>query len=198
MTQSWPRIFLIGGSAEKSSYIRANLELLQEIFRDCSAQPYLWDLSECSLPLFSPSWRETLQPQEMLLIEEFILQADQADAFVLGSPVYHNSFSGILKNALDTLARQHFYHKPVALVSNGYSDRTACVPCEHLRSVVKELSAIAIPTQMITLPADFISRESQYVMVNASLRERFWQLAQELLYFTRLLRSVGASQTSIY
>lgn len=192
MAQSLPRIFLIAGSAEKSSYIRACLEKLVEIFRDCGAQPYLWDLSESALPLFCPS-----PQQDTLLIQEFIQQADQADAFVLGSPVYHNSFSGILKNSLDMLSRQHFYHKPVALVSNGYSDRTASVPCEHLRSVVKELSAIAIPMQMVTVPSDFISLNNQFVLTNSSLLERFWQIARELLYFTYLLRHVEQSQVSL-
>jgi len=198
MAQSLPRIFLIAGSAEKSSYIRVCLEKLAEIFRDCGAQPYLWDLSESALPLFSPSRCETSQQQETLLIREFIQQADQADAFVLGSPVYHNSFSGILKNSLDTLSRQHFYHKPVALVSNGYSDRTASVPCEHLRSVVKELSAIAIPMQMVTVPSDFISLDNQYVLTNTSLLERFWQIARELLYFTNLLRDVEQPHVSLF
>jgi azobenzene reductase len=197
MAQSLPRIFLIAGSAEKSSYVRVSLDTLTEIFRDCGAQPYLWDLSESSLPLFSPSRCAESQQQETLLIEQFIQQADQADAFVLGSPVYHNSFSGILKNSLDTLSRQHFYHKPVALVSNGYSDRTASVPCEHLRSVVKELSAITIPMQMVTVPSDFISRDDHYVLTNTSLLERCWQLVKELLYFTNLLRDVGQSQVSV-
>ena len=198
MTQSLPRIFLIAGSAEKSSYIRVSLDMLTEIFLDCGAQPYLWDLSEASLPLFRPSRHAEAQQQETLLIEEFIQQANLADAFVLGSPVYHNSFSGILKNSLDTLSRQHFYHKPVALVSNGYSDRTASVPCEHLRSVVKELSAITIPMQMVTVPSDFISCDNRYVLADASLLERFRQLAKELLYFTSLFRNAGQPQVSMF
>lgn len=197
MTQLSPRIFLIAGSAERSSYIRVSLDILQDILRDSGAQTCVWDLSECSLPLFKPSWPQSSPEHETRLVEEFLRQADQADAFVLGSPVYHNSFSGILKNALDTLSREHFHRKAVALVSNGYNERTASVPCEHLRSVVKELSAITIPMQMVTIPDDFVSRDNQNVLINPSLMERFWQFANELLYFTGLLRSVGASQASI-
>lgn len=189
MVQS-PRIFLIAGSAERPSCVRASLDILVDMFNELGAQPHLWDLTEQMLPLFTTS--QCVQPQssETLLVQQFLHLADQADAFVLGSPVYHNSFSGILKNALDTLTPQHFRYKPVALVSNGSSDRTASQPCEHLRSVVKGLSTIAIPNQMATLPTDFLSMDNQYVLTNTSLLERFSRLARELLYFTGILRNV--------
>src|SRR5438876_203322 len=82
--------------------------------------------------------------------------------FVRGSPVYHNSFSGILKNALDSLSIQQFRNKPVALMSCGNSDRTGSQPCDHLRIVARGLLAVAIPTQVITLPSDFTFAQGRY------------------------------------
>lgn len=193
-----PRIFLIAGSAEKLSYVRTSLNILVDIFRDLGAQPHLWDLAEHLLPLFTLDESATSQREEMAPVQEFIQLADQADAFVLGSPVYHNSFSGMLKNALDTLSPGHFYHKPVALVSNGYSDRTANLPCEHLRSVVRGLTALAIPSQMVTVPADFLAIDEQYVLTNTLLLERFSLLAKELLYFTEILRNTTSTQPSFF
>lgn len=187
MAELAPRVLLLAGSAEKHSYIRVSLETLACKLSDSGALPHLWDLSEQPLPPFSPSLLSEARRGEQSVVQSFIQQVEQADAFVLGSPVYHNSFSGILKNALDMLTSRYLFHKPVALVSNGYSDRTACLPCEHLRSVVKGLSAIAIPTQMVTVPSDFLLIENQHVLTNASLLERFSLLARELLYFTALL-----------
>lgn len=196
MTQLLPRVFLIAGSAEKSSCVRTSLDILADLLRDLGAQPDLWDLSERQLPHFNPSQLAESQRSDTLLIQQFMQMADQTDAFVLGSPVYHNSFSGVLKNALDTLSPHHFHHKPVALVSNGNSDRTASLPCEHLQNVVKGLSAIAIPTQMVTIPSDFLSINNQYRLTNTMLLERFLLLAKELLYFTNVLRNVVHMQPS--
>ena len=189
MTETIPRVFLLAGSGEEHSCIRTSLDVLASKLSDHGAQPFLWDLAEQPLPLFRPSLLEALLCNEASQVSQFIHLVEQADAFVFGSPVYHNSFSGLLKNALDMLSAPLLFHKPVALVSNGYSDRTACLPCEHLRSVVKGLSAIAIPTQMVLVPSDFLSVENRYVLSNTSLLERFSQIARELLYFTTILRS---------
>jgi azobenzene reductase len=197
MAQLLPRIFLIAGSADTSSYVRASLDTLANILQEHGALPSLWDLSEQPLPPFNLSRHTEIGESEQLTVQHFMQLADQADAFVLGSPVYHNSFSGILKNALDTLSSNHFHHKPVALVSNGYSDRTASLPCEHLRSVVKGLSAIAIPIQLVTIPSDFLSRDGKYILADPSLLKRFLSLTKELLYFTHLLRNVELAQVSL-
>lgn len=185
-----PRILLIAGSAERHSCVRASLDILADIFSELGAQPQLWDLTEQTLPLFLADQQTPFLRDEMPSVRDFLQIADQAEAFVLGSPIYHNSFSGILKNALDMLSPRHFYHKPVALVSNGSNDRTASLPCEHLRSVVKGLSTVAIPTQMVTFSTDFLTIGNQRMLANSSLLERFKHLARELLYFTSILHEV--------
>jgi azobenzene reductase len=189
MTEVLPRVFLLCGSGEKRSYVRTSLDLLAGKLADQGAMPCLWDLAEQPLPLFSPSLAKTHTSDPASQVDRFIQQVEQADAFVLGTPVYHNSFSGILKNALDMLSARCLFHKPVALVSNGYNDRTACLPCDHLRSVVRGLSAIAIPTQLVLVPSDFLLIEDRYALTSPSLLERFSQAARELLYFTTILRS---------
>ncbi|GCE07700.1 NADPH-dependent FMN reductase [Dictyobacter aurantiacus] len=196
MTESGPRVFLIAGSADKNSYIRTSMEILANTLRESGAQVDLWDLAEQPLPLLCPSILMATPQSVPFPVHQFTQLAEQADAFVLGSPVYHNSYSGILKNALDLLSSQHLFHKPVALISNGNSDRTACLPCEHLRSVVKGLSAIAIPTQLVTIPADFLPMDNQHVLTNTRLLERFSLLAKELLYFTTFLHHDVQTQVS--
>jgi azobenzene reductase len=189
MTEVRPRVFLLCGSGEKRSYVRTSLDLFASKLTDYGALPVLWDLAEQPLPLFSPSLFAALSDDAMLQVREFLQQVELADAFVLGTPVYHNSFSGILKNALDMLSARALLYKPVALVSNGYNDRTACQPCEHLRSVVRGLAGIAIPTQVVLVPTDFLLVEGRSMLTSPSLLERFAQIVQELLYFTTVLRS---------
>jgi NAD(P)H-dependent FMN reductase len=78
-----------------------------------------------------------------------------ADAVVLATPVYHGSFSALLKNFLDHLLSDAFRGKPVALIANGGGPRSGGIACEQLRSVVRSLSGWSTPTHMAISPGDF-------------------------------------------
>jgi NAD(P)H-dependent FMN reductase len=185
------QICLIGGSAEHPSRILACLQFLAELLQVSGAVTHIWDLAQRPLPLLDPCCYPTYR-NGPVSVKDLAVLADDADAFIWGSPVYHNSFSGVLKNALDNLAIQHFCHKPVALVSCGNSDRSGSQPCDHLRSVARGLHAVTIPTQLITLPSDFarIQGVDDYFLTNEALQDRATRLAEELLLYASALRFV--------
>ena len=87
------------------------------------------------LPPYDPEGSAELPP----LIEALKSEASRAAGFVLGSPTYHNSYSGLLKTALDHLSPDDFRGKPVALVGVGRCSRWTtcgswCGACSALRS----------------------------------------------------------------
>ncbi len=189
------QVVLVAGSAEHPSHIRANLDVLAKVLRTLGATTHLWDLFEDPLPLFDSRYYPDPYANASEAVRRFARLADQADAFVWGSPVYHNSFSGILKNALDSLTIQQFRNKPVALMSSGNSDRTGGQPCDQLRIVARGLLAIAIPTQLITLPSDFTFAQGRYHLVNEALQERVARLAEELVAYATIIRPLRSGCT---
>ncbi|OUJ19665.1 FMN-dependent NADH-azoreductase, partial [Corynebacterium kefirresidentii] len=46
-------------------------------------------------------------------------KAMEADFLILGTPNYHGSYSGILKNALDHINMDYVKMKPVGLIGNS-------------------------------------------------------------------------------
>ncbi|GGJ03753.1 NAD(P)H-dependent oxidoreductase [Halobellus salinus] len=70
-----------------------------------------------------------------------------ADAVLLGTPMYHGSYSGVLKNALDHCGFDEFEGKTVGLLAvagGGFP-----VPAlDHLRSVCRALDAWVLPHQV--------------------------------------------------
>lgn len=68
-----------------------------------------------------------------------------ADSVVLGTPNYHGSYSGALKNALDYCGRDEFAGTTVGLleVAGGQFPGTALV---HLRTVCRTINAWPLPT----------------------------------------------------
>jgi len=191
LTQSL-HICLVGGSAEYPSRILACLDFLAERLNASGGTARIWDLAQNPLPLFSPCAYPAPDAFSQERVREFTQMADQADAFVWASPVYHNSFSGVLKNMLDTLSIQQFSHKPVAIVSCGNSERTGWQPCDHLQIVARGLHAIAIPTQLVALPTDFTRAQGRYRLTNEETRERASLLADELIMYASVLRTARA------
>jgi Predicted flavoprotein len=177
-------IMLVAGSAEFPSRVRASLDALADIVDRKGAIVELWDLYQQPLPLLGGKDADATRARNKA---NFIQIAERADAFVLASPVYHNSYSGILKNALDHLAIQHFQHKPVALLCSGSNAKTVNQPCEHLSSVVRGLHAVPIPTQIVTLPADFLLVKGGYKLTDAAVIERLGNCVTELLSYAHFL-----------
>lgn len=70
-----------------------------------------------------------------------------ADSVILGSPVYHGSYSSALKNALDYCGFDEFEDTTVGLlcVAGGSFPTTTL---EHLRSVCRALNAWVVPHQV--------------------------------------------------
>jgi NAD(P)H-dependent FMN reductase len=188
MSNSPIKVLLLAGSRDQPSHTRASLERVAGLLQEREAEITLRDLGEMSQPIRDPNHPRGSQTNGPDPVRRLAQLAEEADAFVWGTPVYHNSFSGVLKTALDSLSSSSFRHKPVALISNGGGVRGAVQPCDQLRIVARGLHTVAIPTQVVTTDADFALREGRYVLVNEAILERLVTLADELMAYAVLLR----------
>ncbi|NUB92415.1 NAD(P)H-dependent oxidoreductase [Haloterrigena sp. SYSU A121-1] len=128
------------GSLREASTTRAALERVLEAAERGGATTELLDLREYELPTFDAD-RDREDAGDA---EELAARLREADAIVLGSPMYHGSFSSPLKTAIDYCGFDEFRGKTVGLlaVSGGAFPVTAL---EHMRSVCRALSAWVIP-----------------------------------------------------
>jgi NAD(P)H-dependent FMN reductase len=141
------------------------------------ARSALADLHDIALPPMSlESYCDTLRTPRR--VQTFVDLVAASDAVVLGTPVHHASFSGLLKGALDHLSPDAFDGKSVGLIANVGSPRGGSVACDHLRAVVKALGGWAVPTQVVTHSSDLVGT-SLDPAVDARLR----RMARELTWF---------------
>jgi len=103
----------------------------------------------------------------------------RASGIVLASPVYHGSFSGLLKNALDHLTGDAFAGLPVGTLAAGGGPRSASVACDQLRSVVRALSGWSTPTHVGMSYGDVSDNN-----LDEGLRKRIADLVVELRSFS--------------
>lgn len=181
------------GSARRPSYSRGLADAISEKLETAGFEAVTWELAASPLPPADPRYHHDPISHPDLEVGKLVTLADRADAFVLVSPVYHNSYSGVLKNALDHLAIPQFHHKAVGLACHG-SHRTT-QPVDHLRIVVRGLLGIAIPTQICTAEEDFDVLEDgmSYHLTTPALDSRLDRFSAELAWFARFQTALRAS-----
>ena len=172
-----PHVVGIVGSLRDGSYTRVGISRALDAAADTGATTELLDLREFDLPVFDADDREAGDAVE------FTQRVRNADAILLGTPVYHGSFSAPLKNALDYCGFDEFEHKTVGLlaVAGGSFPITAL---EHLRSVCRALDCWVIPHQA-AIPRARNSIEDGEI-VDEGIDERVVKLGQEAVQFANI------------
>ncbi|MFY9615014.1 MAG: NADPH-dependent FMN reductase [Candidatus Dormiibacterota bacterium] len=174
------KVLLLGGSLHRPSHTSALLRITDADLSRRGHEPTRWDLGERPVPQPDPQYHRDPLLNPDPTVHRLVLAADVAQAFVLASPNYHNSFSGLLKDALDNLSVAQFNGKAVGLSSNG-GGMPASQAVDQLRIVVRGLGGIAIPTQFITTDADWVEGPDGYELKSEALDLRLLRFLDELL-----------------
>ena len=135
-----PDVVALCGSLRDESHTRKALTHALDAADATGAETELLDLREWNLPVYDA---DADDPGDTA---EFTRRVRTADAILLGTPVYHGSYSSVLKNALDYCGFDEFENKTVGLlaVAGGSFPITAL---DHLRSVCRALNAWVLPHQ---------------------------------------------------
>src|SRR6266481_8294540 len=133
----------ISGSLRTGSYTRRAVECALQGAAEAGAQTQLIDLSEYTL-IFRDGKDETRYPDDVFRLRRDV---KQATGVILGTPEYHGSFSGVLKNSLDLMGFDEFEGKMIGLVGVSGGRMGAHDALNTLRSVGRALHAWVIPEQ---------------------------------------------------
>jgi len=192
-------IVILAGSPRSVSYTRSLARCIGDVLRRDGARVALIDLHETPLPPLNPELRGSARTHPDAGVATLLRLAAAADAYVLASPTYHNSYAGVLKNALDYLSIHDFRYRPVGLVGHGGRSTQAV---DHLRQVVRGVLGVSIPTQVCTQESDYAAAPGDagfYDVVDTDIVERIERFSKELLLFAehlRGLRAVAAKDTT--
>lgn len=127
-------------------------------------------------PLAVDTARATIAGFPGETVQAAIDRLADADAIIVGSPVYKAGISGLLKTFVDILDNDLIVAKPVLLAATGGSPRHALVIDDHMRPLFAFMRALALPTSVYAAPEDWGSAE---------LGERIERAATELAVIVR-------------
>jgi len=105
----------------------------------------LVDPMELDLPLLDKMYKEMDSPSEKLQNLQKIIK--NADGYIPITPEYNHSISSALKNTLDYFLEEYFF-KPSAIISYSMGPFGGVVAGNHLRQILAEMGAPAIPSQL--------------------------------------------------
>lgn len=171
---------ICGSMRGGKSYTRLALELALTSAANTGATVDLIDLSTLHLPLCSGPDDTDDNPQT----QEIKARVSAAQGILLGSPEYHNSFSGVLKNALDLMGGDEFRGKVFGLLGVAGGSAGAVNTLGHLRVVVRGVGGWSLPVQ-ISIP-NVRSAFADGKLVDRGMEDRVRFLGRELVRFTRL------------
>lgn len=168
------RVVAICGSLREHSRTRWALETALEGSAEVGADTELLDLRTFDLPMFDAD--RDVQGDS----EELVARVDAADSILLGTPMYHGSYSSIIKTALDYCGFDEFEHKTVGLlvVSGGSFPISAL---EHLRTVCRALNAWVLPHQAAVPHAGTAIEDGEFT--DEKLRERVRTLGVRVVQY---------------
>lgn len=147
------KIALICGSIQKDSF---SAKVLREVFtkyQNENVQLDYIDFNEYELPFFDGS-NECREKAA-----RFAQKIDASDGYIIISPEYHNSFSGVLKNAFDFLNGSQFKGKPVAIMSTSGGGKGGINCLNAMRLFLRGLYAMVLPDQLVINKCDMIDED---------------------------------------
>ena len=174
------KIVAIVGSLRESSTSRHALRLAATGAERAGATVEWLELRELDLPLCDGR-RDSYGPE----VERLRAAVQGADALLVGSPEYHGSMTGVLKNALDLLGPDELRDKMVGLLATARGDAGAMNALNHLRHVSRWMNAWVLPTQ-VSVPR--AQERLEPGAVDPGVRADLEKLGRELVRYAELLR----------
>ena len=136
------KVMGLSGSIGRQSKNGMLVDLALRKAQENGAEVHFWDLEEKPLPLVGEKgcWSNPI-------VKEFQEMASSCDAFLVSSPEYHGTMSGVMKNTFDWVYDQHVGGKVFGLMSTlgGISNSNTL---NHIRIMLRWLHANPVSQQL--------------------------------------------------
>ena len=114
-----------------------------------------------------------------LLIDKII----DADAYIIGTPMYRGTYTGILKNLFDLIPNESMIGKPVGLIATGGSDHHYLALEHELKPLLGFFLAIVLPGVVYANNGHY----SQGKIDSDELIIKLQQLGESIVNFHKIL-----------
>ena len=182
MAETPLKVMGLSGSIGRTSKNGMLVDLALRKAEALGAEVHFWDLESKPLPLVGEDgcWSH---PN----VKEFQEMASSCDAFLVSSPEYHGTMSGVMKNTFDWVYENHVGGKVFGLMSTlgGISNSNTL---NHMRIMLRWLHGNPVSQQLAVghVKEAFADDGS---LVDASMDERLQTLVESVLKTATMYRN---------
>jgi NAD(P)H-dependent FMN reductase len=157
-----PHVVLLAGTLRSPSRLNRAVGLAAEEFERLGMRVTVFDGPSLALPFYHPD-----RPADDARVRSLLEAIADADGVVLGSPTYHGSVSGLLKNALDYLndlesdPRPFLDGRPVGCITVASGQQGAVTALTTLRVIVHALRGWPTPLGIAVGGLDEAAEQAQ-------------------------------------
>ena len=176
MTEPALNILAVVGSLQRGSVSRVVIQYVADKFRDACCAVDVLDFLMEPLALYNPD-----TAHELPGYAELQARVERADVIVLGTPDYHGSVSGAMKNFLD-----HFWHEFAGklFATIVASHEKGLTVTDQLRTIARQCYAWSLPYGL-SFSEDSDVKGDQ--IVSDSLRQRLEMLIRDTRVYGQAL-----------
>ena len=175
------KVIGLAGEYRSSSKSGMLVNLALKMAEEQGADVEFWDLAERPLPLVGEEgcWTHpNVKPFQPLL--------EESDAFLLSSPEYHGTMSGVMKNTMDWMYDKHVGGKVFGLMST-LGGVTNANTLNHMRISLRWLHGWPVPEQLAIGHVKEAFDEDG-ALVDDELQQRLLNLVNSVLSAAKKLR----------
>lgn len=179
------RIVGLGGTYRPHSSTEAALRIALNAAHALGAETILLGADALDLPMYRPgAAAHPASPKITQLVED----VRTADGIIIGSPGYHGSISGLVKNALDYLeelredTRPYLDGRAVGCIATGMGWQATSTTLAALRSVVHALRGWPTPLG-VGINTSEASFTPEGACTNAALHAQLELVGQQVVHF---------------
>lgn len=176
------RIAGICGSLRKGSYTRLALQIALRGAAEVGAETRLIALRDYDLPFCDGRDDEGTYVEDVFRLRQEI---GAAQGIILGTPLYHGSYSGVLKNAIDLMGFHEFEGKMVGLVGVSGGRTGAGNALNSLRAIGRVLHAWVIPEE-VSIPEAWKAFDETGNLKDGGLEKRLMEVGRQVARFAYL------------
>ena len=176
------KVIGICGSLRSGSYTRRALAISLEGAEEVGADIKLIDLRDYQLIFSDGKEKEEEYPEDIHILREDVAEAK---GIILGTPEYHGSFSGVLKNTIDLMGFKEFEAKIIGLLGVSGGSLGAVNALNGLRVVGRALHAWVLPEQ-VSIPMAWKVFDDQGRLEDDDLAARLRGLGRQTARFAYL------------
>ena len=148
------KILSFAGSIRSESINKRLAKIAMRAAEAAGAEVTFADLADYQMPLYCPDWESKNGiPDEVIAFKE-LMKSHQG--FIISSPEYNGSLTGILKNTIDWMTRPYADEPRMACFSGKIAGIVAASPgglgglrgLHHLRVILASIGTFVLPNQV--------------------------------------------------